>query len=359
MKKIIAMICCALLITLLLTACLDYKKYPDMVEYDKTEVLDLAKAKYGIKSFVFTDEELHGEKHYDENDGVSVSLYTKKFGTDFINGDNIEAAFTSFAGKNGNHDIQGMFRYFLCYVALGVSEDGQAKFIYYNLNLDKDAEIADTIGCSDYPYDILPTEITDELLTPPQNGSAMQAYMSKIKGYYTDILTGLSFSGDRLSYGYGERAHWHEYLEFYRENGRIVYDLIYIADTEEGEPNLIYSTSDRYGVIYNYYGIDKSAYVEVEYTVERSNEDSALDVLSGTVKIKPLDGTIIYSELHVRASYNVLRDGTVTTYDDHSIYTNVTEVEKSFLIERIDGVNHNESAIIDCFDFYILYEKAV
>lgn len=361
MKKIIAILCCAFVFTLLLSGCFDSTVYPDMVEYDSTEVLAVAKSKYDIKSFAFTHGELHGKKHYDEETGFSVALYTKRFGDDFINGDNIDAALTAFAGKNGGHDIQGIYMNFLCYVALGVRTDGQAKFIYYNLNLNKDAVIEDTIGCSDYPYDILPTEITGTLLTPPQDWNAMNVYMNGMKAHYSNIVDGLTFSGDRLSYGYGDRNHQYAYLEFYRENGRIVYDLKYVDDTEtDGDPKLIYSTSDRYGVIYNYYGIDKNTYVDVNYSVTQSTEDPTADLLEGTVKIKPLDGTVIYSELLVRASYKVLNtDGKVITHENSSKYRFTTEVEKGFLIDRIDGVNHGESAKITCVSFYILYEKTV
>ena len=354
MKKIIAIFCCAFVFAFFLSACFGSKVYPDMVEYDEAEVLEVAKEKYGIQSFEFTGSVIRGSKCYDENGEFYFSEFSERFSTDFINGDNIEAAFSSFAGKNGNHDIQGKFRNFLCYVALGVGADGQAKFIYYNLNLNKYAEIADTIGCSDYPYDILPSEITDELLTVPQDWGAMNVYMNR---HFKNIGNALSFSGNRLSCGYSERVNQYVTIEFYRENGQIVYDLIYINDSE---PHIVYSTSDRYGVLYNYYGIDKSAYVDVEYTVTQSEEDPAYDLLAGTVKIKPLDGTIIYSQLNVREWYQVLnRQGAVTTYENTSAHMFMTEVEKSVLINRIDGVDHIESAKIECTNFYILYEKTV
>lgn len=357
MKKFITMIGCAVLFTLSLSACFgSVTTYPDMVEHDQNEVLGAVKEKYDIQSFIFTGKEYHGEKTYDENNEFSVLPFSGKFSADFINGDNIEGAFTSFAGKNGGHDIQGRYRNFLCYVALGINGDGQAKFLYYNLNLDKDAEIENTIGSSDYPYDVLPTEITDKLLTPPTEWGAMRVYMNK---HFQNIRDALSFSGDRLSYGYPESNDQYVSIQFYRENNQIVYDIVYFKNIDEdANPQLIYSTSDRYGVIYNYYGLDFSQYVEVAYTVEQSGEDPALDLLSGTVRIKPVGGTIVYSELTVGASYTILRDDTITTYDVHrETYRFTTEVEKGFLMDRIDGIDHKDTAKIVCTNFYILYEK--
>ncbi|MCH5171463.1 MAG: hypothetical protein J1F31_01325 [Erysipelotrichales bacterium] len=356
MRKIITIIC-TFVLALTLSSCFfeRIKIHPNMVEYNENTVLETAKEKYDIKSFIFTNRKIHGETRYDESDQFIVSFRTSSFNSNFINGDNIELAFTSFAGKNGGHDIQGMYYDFLCYVALGLNTEGIAKFIYYNLNLDKDAEIVNTIGCSDYPYDILPTEITNELLTPPNNWGEMNIYMKK---HFKDIGTSFNYCKDKLSYGYGDIYNRYVYIEFYRENDEIVYDLIYVEDVyKKTEPKLVYSTSNRYDVIYNYYGQDISKYVEVEYTIEESDTDPNFDLLTGKAIIKPVEGKIIYSQLNVRASFNILKDNKVIIKEDGDLYRFTTEVEKSILIEKIENIDHKKTAKLKCIDFYILYEK--
>ena len=88
--------------------------YPDMVEYTEAEVLEVAKEKYQIVRWVFTSEEIMGDASYDEEGEFCLTFFDEgRFSTEPTGGDNIEAAFTSFAGKNGNHDIQGRYSIFL------------------------------------------------------------------------------------------------------------------------------------------------------------------------------------------------------------------------------------------------------
>ena len=160
MKKIIALLL-IVLTTFTLSSCFlfgDFTTHPDMVEYTEKEILEVAKDKYGVTEWIFTGTEITGKASYDAEGAFCLEFYDDgQFSTEFVNGDNTEAAMQAFAGKNGNHDIQGRYSIFLCYIALGKCADGSMKFVYYNTNIHKDAEIADTIGASDYIFDVSPT----------------------------------------------------------------------------------------------------------------------------------------------------------------------------------------------------------
>ena len=154
--------------------------YPDMVEYSQAEVLLVAKEKYDISRYIFDDLYFKGETS-GEGEEFTVLDYSSQFPSIFVNGDNVENAFRAFAGKNGGHDIQGYYHAFLCYVALVECQDGSLKFIYYNTNIHKDAEIIDTIGASDYTLDISPEEITNSLFTVANNWARMVVYLNQYK----------------------------------------------------------------------------------------------------------------------------------------------------------------------------------
>lgn len=342
-----------LLQSFFLFSCFESTTYPNMVEYKKDDVLAIAKEKYEIKSFFFTEEEYHGEKEYDEFNNLIIKPESDKFSSLFINGDNLATAFSSFAGKNGGHDIQGMYKYFLCYVALGVDKEDKPKYIYYNTNLDKDIQISDTIGLSDYPYDILPNEITNELIAVPPRWGQMNLFMNK---HFTDINKYLKYSKDKLTFGYTESLNLYVYLEFYKENEIIVYDLR-LNDRSTNEEHLIYSTSCRYEVIYTYYGIDFSQYVEVRYEIEQSMEEDNLELLEIDAKIKPVNGTIIYSQLSLIVNYKAKGIDDILNYQDTELFRFTTEAKKGILLEKIDGINHYDSTSVKCNSIYVLYEK--
>ncbi len=358
MKKFI--IALFLLITpFILVGCFDYTEFPDMVEYEESAVLDIAKEKYNIESFIFTSDDIRGEVDKTDESKLAFLYITPTYGDEFLNSDNVEVAFTSFAGKNGNHDIQGMYSHFLCYAALGITSDGEAKFIYYNTNIHKDAKIADTIGSSDYPYDILPNEITDSIHSVDGQWLQMNQFLSKVKNrspVYTEDCLSKIFKTEHDN----EKV----VVKYYRENGNIVYDIYYSeaensAKTEFGEPKLVFSTSEKYGVIYNVYGFDRTPYFDVSYTVEQSTEDSSCDLIKGTAKIKDFGKKIVYSELSVNIEYYVLWNGENLSLNTSTKGTerNCTELTHGVLAERIEGVNHKESAKFNLRDFYILYEK--
>ncbi|MBQ5661661.1 MAG: hypothetical protein IIV17_01330, partial [Clostridia bacterium] len=156
--------------------------HPDMVEYTENEILEVAKEKYGITDWIFNGIDIQGKALYDADGAFRLTFYNDgQFGTEFVNGDNIEAAMQAFAGKNGGSHIQGMFSHFLCYVALGKCADGSLKFVYYNTNIHKDAAIASTVGVSDYVFEVLPDEITNDLFTVDAKWTSMQLFLNNYK----------------------------------------------------------------------------------------------------------------------------------------------------------------------------------
>ncbi len=342
-----------------LVGCFDYTEFPDMVEYDEETVLETAKAKYGIDHFIYTSDQLHGK--VDKSDGVKIEyLLHDSYSTEFINPSDTDSALTAFAGKNGNHDIQGMYNYFLCYIALGITEDGNAKFIYYNTNIHKDAELADTIGASDYPYDILPSDITDGIYQVNGNWLAMNTFLNKVKGKgyrYTEQRLTKSFESDSGGRGLVD-------VVYYRENDKVAYD-IYYSEPVNGEydkyeeASLIYSTSERYGVLYYYYGFDKTEYFDIEFKVEPSTEDESCDLIKGTVGIKDFGRRVVYSQLSTKIEYYVLKDdGTPILHGTTKGPERYTDtITQGVLAERIEGVDHSESATFELTRFYVLYEK--
>ncbi len=353
MKRLLVMFLVISFCLIPLSGCFTYIKYPDMVEYNESEILDVIKEQFNIKSFIFTSDQLHGE--IDTSAGFKVELLGDKYSTDFINPVNMKKALTSFAGKNGGHDIQGMYSYFLCYVALGINEDGEAKFIYYNTNIHKDAKIADTIGTSDYPYDILPNEITDDYYIA--EWGAMTRFLAKFKN------TSFIYSGDQLSkkldlgYHQGKAE-----IKYYTEDGHIVFDLYHIQSSGYDKleaSNLVYSTSSRYGIIYNSQGFDYSQYIDVNYSVEPSTEASYCDLIKGTAKIKDFGKNIVYSQLSVAIEYyNLNAEGNPVLWtSSEGIERYKKEVTHGVLADRIEGIDHKETASFTLNDFYILYEK--
>ena len=362
MKKTLALLL-ILATTFLLTSCFLFggvTTHPDMVEYTEEEILEVAKEKYGMIKWIFTSTEIMGEASYDAEGVFTLdfygSPYSDQFSTKFINGDNTEAAMQAFAGKNGGHDVQGRYSHFLCYVALGECADGSLKFVYYNTNIHKDAEIADTIGASDYTFEVLPTEITNDLFTVDSKWTSMQLFLNDYKDGHP---RGFYYSGERLTRRRNAKYNGYIEFEFYKEGNEVVYDIYYTKDDEKPEERrLVYSTSDRYGVIYNYYGLDKSEYFDVTTTVTQSTEDESCMSLKAHVKAKEIDGTVLYSSFLYSAEYYVKRDkGAVLHGTTNEAVIDKLSFECGWMLDKIDGINHAETAKFYFSRFYIFYEK--
>ena len=359
MKKMLALLL-IVLTTFTLSSCFLFGQvttHPDMVEYTEEQVLGVAKEKYGITEWIFTGTEIMGKASYDANGVFALVFYDDgQFGTEFTNGDNIEAAMQAFAGKNGGHDIQGRYSHFLCYVALGECADGSLKFVYYNTNIHIDATIADTVGASDYTFEVLPTEITNELFTVDTRWISMQSFLNDYKNGHP---RGFYYSGERLTRRRNEKYNGYIEFEFYKEDGMVVYDVFYTEDEEKPEERrLVYSTSDRYGVIYNYFGIDKSKYFDITQTVEQSTEQESCMALKAHVEAKEIDGTVLYSRFLYSAEYFVQRDEEAVLHGT----ANETVIDKlsfqcGWMLDKIDGIDHAKTAKFYFSHFYIFYEK--
>lgn len=361
MKKIIALML-IVLTTFTLSSCFLFGKvttHPDMVEYTEAEILEVAKEKYGITEWIFTSTEIMGETSYDAEGVFKLKFYNYgQFSTEFTNSDNTEVAMQAFAGKNGGLHTQGRFSHFLCYIALGKCADGSLKFVYYNTNIHKDAEIADTIGASDYTFDVLPDEITSNLFTVDSRWTSMQLFLNDYKDANP---RGFYYSGDRLAIRRNEKYNGYVEFEFYKENGEVVYDVYYTKDVENPEERrLVYSTSDRYGVIYNYYGLDASEYFDITKTVTQSTEDKNCMSLKAHVKAKEIDGTVLYSRFLYSAEYYVKRDeGAVLHGTTNETVIDKLEFKCGWMLDKIDGIDHGETAKFYFSRFYIFYEKNV
>ena len=211
------LLCVLVIITslLILSSCFLWKstKYPDMVEYTQTQILEVAKEKYSITEWIYIDSELRGRTWYTDTGAFKIETHDIQYSGNLVNGDNTEKALTAFAGKNGRHDVQGLYGNFLCYVSLGKCADDTLKFIYYNTNIHKDAEIADTIGASDYTLEVLPTEINNSLFTAPYEWLEMQLFLNR---FMDANPRSFIYSGKRLKLqkNYGGLVE----LEFYKEN---------------------------------------------------------------------------------------------------------------------------------------------
>jgi hypothetical protein len=360
MKKVVALMLATLFLFTLSSCFLfgDMTTHPDMVEYTENEVLAVAKEKYGITEWIFTGTEILGKTWYDGEDVFCLLFYNDgQFDTEFVGGDNIEASMQAFAGKNGNHDVQGRYSHFLCYVALGKCTDGSLKFVYYNTNIHKDAEIADTIGASDYIFEVLPTEITNDLFAVDSRWTSMQLFLNDYKDGHP---RGFYYSGDRLTRRHGQTMYSFVQMEFYKEDGKVVYDMYYIKN--EGTPDesktLFYSSSDRYGVIYDYYGLDKSEHFDITTTVTQSTEDESSMALKAHVKAKEIDGTVLYSQFLYSAEYYVSRDGkAILRGTANETVTNKLEFNCGWMLDKIDGIDHTQTAKFYLSRFYIFYEK--
>ena len=119
----------------------------------------------------------------------------------------------------------------------------------------------------------------------------------------------------------------------------------------------VFSTSEKYGVIYNYYGLDKSKYFNVKYTVEQSSEDASCMLLKGYVEPKEFEGTVLYSEIVYYMEFLVNRDGKNIIHGNNETIIDVMSFNRGFLIDKIEGVDHKQTSSFIIQDFYIFYEK--
>lgn len=326
---------------------------PNRMVVREEDVLLVAKEKYSINKWIYTGYEIRGKVTIDEDSLFSLKFYEERYNTNFVNGDNIEAALTSFAGVNGGHDVQGRFSNFLCYVALGETLDGDLKFVYYNTNIKRTSKIVDTIGSSDYVFEVKPTEISDELFNVDNKWTDMTLFLNRFKKLNPK---GFYYSLDRLTIIQEASTGGQIQVEFYKENDKVVYDIYFDRyKDDEKEKRLVYSTSDSYGVIYYYYGIEKESIFDISYTL--ISESSSNVILRGYVKLKEIDGTVLYSQIGYKATFMVKDDYKVLEKDSTDIAYDDLEFERGYSIDIIDGVDHQKTSKFTVYDFYIFYKK--
>ena len=336
--------------TLTLLSCVNTSKYPNMVEYSEDYVLDIAKSKYDISEFIVKGLKLHGVYESQENNTIYESIK-------LIDSENLESAMTSFAGVEGGNHIQAEFHNFLSYYAIAKTNNDEVLFIYYNLNLDKKAPIYHMLGSSKYPYDVLPTEVSKSIFTNTPNERLNNAFTSIfVDSGRSDAF---DYSRDNLSItGYPSRQYSNTYMEFYKEDKSVVFDFYHM---DEESDNLIYSSSKRYGLIWNAPGVDISKYFEVTKEVTPSQEDTTCDLLKATIKLNEdaINGTVIFSYMSGYFEYKRLNEeGKVISDIDKEGHNYTKEIKISMLMERIEGINHSETTIVKPNSCFILYEIA-
>ena len=101
--------------------------------------------------------------------------------------------------------------------------------------------------------------------------------------------------------------------------------------------------------------MDRSLYLDSEYSISQSEEDKAMLRLKGKATIINIPGNIIYSQLTYSVNYLTMKDNKSILYEDSEQLINVSKIEKGYLIEKIE--NQEEKASFTIKDFYILYEK--
>ena len=100
-------------------------------------------------------------------------------------------------------------------------------------------------------------------------------------------------------------------------------------------------------------------YFDISQTVEESTKNENMMLLSGHAELKELPGTVVYTEIKYRAEYSIVNDGKITSMINNDQINNQTTINQSYLIDKIEGVDHTGTAKFTVYDYYILYEKNI
>ena len=80
--------------------------------------------------------------------------------------------------------------------------------------------------------------------------------------------------------------------------------------------------------------------------------------LKAHVEAKEIDGTVLYSSFLYSAEYYVLRDGKAILHGTtNETVTDKSEFNCGWMLDKIDGIDHGETAKFHLSRFYIFYEK--
>ena len=84
--------------------------------------------------------------------------------------------------------------------------------------------------------------------------------------------------------------------------------------------------------------------------------------LSISIKVKSLSllkRTVAYTQIKYRAEYSIVHNGKITSMVKNDHINNQATINQSYLIDKIEGVDHTQTAKFTVYDYYILYEKNI
>ena len=365
MKKLVILIVLFSL-SFMLVSCFDKSTvYPDMVEYSETEILEAAKDKYNINSFLYTSYRV------DKNERASTEFNYNNYSCNGIfsnlkNPDNLKKALTSFAGKNGGRQVQSHYSLFACYLALGIDNNNKPKFIYYNTNINKNEQIVDTIGSSDYPYELSPLKINTKFMDEIKWNSLRVNFKEQ---YYDKIsIKGLLYCFEKPTIITSLHSTKGLYLvQFYEENDKTVFDIFRVTLRDDfridnlnqyiTSQELIYSTSNNYECYYTEYGVDYNDFFDINFTVEQSTEADCFDLISGTITPKDVGKEVVHYSFTFKVTYLINNNGKVTETSDIRGKSELINNRYGLLIDKIEGYDHKYSTKVSLVTFSIIYKR--
>ena len=100
-------------------------------------------------------------------------------------------------------------------------------------------------------------------------------------------------------------------------------------------------------------------YFDISQTVEQSSKNEIMMLLKGHAEVKELPGTVVYTQIKYRADYSIVHDGNISSMIKNDQINNQTTINQSYLIDKIEGVDHTQTAKFTVYDYYILYEKNI
>ena len=302
-----------------------------VVTYSNNKVLEVIERKYGVVSYVFTDEE------YSKTNG--------KYGSEIVDGDNIDAVFSSYAGEKRDG--------FDCYIALGRCNDETYKYFYYNTILKKSDDIAKTVGASKYALSVAPDEVDDAIFDTdeywPFSGSAR---LSALKG---GNHTSYQYDGTKLTRVIPYSASNSLQVEFYKEDNKVVYDAY---DIKENNKKLKFSTSNKYGTISK--RSNKNGYLNIELEFIANGSSTTIH---GRVSPNNVPSKIVYSKVSLTFTYLTNYENTETTLSIsksatfYNLYDSFV-FDKTFVtLDKYPIDTYREQCSFEADLIYILYEK--
>ena len=313
MKKLLMIIVLGFFV--MLSGC--FETYdPNIVLYTKEEAIEIAEEKYDIKEWFFTDYQIRNE--------ILFAI---------VEGENAEEAIDAFAGMNGNHDIKGMFRDHKCYIAYGVTNSGEHKFIYYNISISKDMPLVDAIGASKYPYECSYEDIAEAVSNIDSTYVKNKlAYLKdidydKLQIHLLDKFT-IQVNFKEISYGMG--------LKLYKENDNVVVDVVNLVDSKN---EIFYSSSSNFEyIVEEVNNSNYDTFIETKIRLERIyNDDTgkgdwyAYFYVVENVEIEYLD---VSESINFKFSYTA--DGETKEFNSNWAINGITtrDIYRSSYIDR-------------------------